>query len=208
MSAILDVVDLMDPHRGDREVLRAFARLAREQRSWRVSADAVSVQMARFPDGEKLDFFEDGANLERFHLSGQPAYPYAEPHFHKIDSPFGRLFVLDYRSRYWLMDGDLIEIFGMVLKTQSERDFLLRLVRRNWVRFAGRNAHGAVCFTDAGQQVRGKAVDFFDQEAVLSLADLLYRFRPDWPSVPLVRSWVCCNGIAKAVAAAAKGGAK
>ena len=207
MSTILDLADPMDPHCGDREVMRAFAMLAREQRSWRVSADAVSVELARLP-GEKLDFIEDGANLERFHLCGQPAYPYAAPRFHRIDSPFGPLFVLDYRSRYWLMDGDLVEIFGMVLETQSEREFLRRVVRRNWARFAGRNAHGAVCFTDVGQQVRGKVVDFFDQEAVLSLADLLYRFRRDWPSVPFVRDWVCFNGIAKAVAAAAEGGAK
>lgn len=206
MSAIVDVVDPMDPHCGDRAVIREFAMLAREQRSWRVSADAVSMELSHWPDG-KLDFFEDGATLERHHL-GRPAYPYAEPRFHKIDSPFGPLFVLDYRSRYWLMDGDLIEIFGMVLETQSERAFLRRVARRNWVRFAGRNAHGAVCFTDAGQQVRGKVVDFFDQEAVLSLADLLYRFRRDWPSVPFVRDWVCFNGIAKAVAAAAEGGAK
>lgn len=207
MSTILDLADPMDPHCGDREVMRAFAMLAREQRSWRVSADAVSVELARLP-GEKLDFIEDGANLERFHLCGQLAYPYAAPRFHRIDSPFGPLFVLDYRSRYWLMDGDLVEIFGMVLETQSEREFLRRVVRRNWARFAGRNAHGAVCFTDAGQQVRGKVVDFFDQEAVLSLADLLHRFRRDWPSVPFVRDWVCFNGIAKAVAAAAEGGAK
>lgn len=206
MSAIVDVVDPMDPHCGDREVMRAFAMVAREKRSWRVSADAVSVELSSWPGG-RLEFFEDGANIERL-MCGQPAYPYAAPRFHKIDSPFGPLFVLDYRSRYWLMDGDLIEIFGMVLETQSERAFLRRVVRRNWVRFAGRNAHGAVCFTDAGQQVRGKAVDFFDQEAVLSLADLLYRFKRDWPSVPLVRTWVCFNGIAKAVAAAAEGGAK
>lgn len=172
-----------------------------------MSTAAMSVELARFPGG-KLDFVEDGAHIERFHLCGQPAYPYTEPRFHRIDSPFGLLFVLDYRSRYWLMDGDLVEIFGMVLETQSERDFLRRVVRRNCARFAGRNAHGAVYFTDAGQQVRGQVVDFFDQEAVLSLADLLYRFRRDWPSVPFVRDWVCFNGIAKAVAVAAEGGSK
>lgn len=206
MSAIVDVVDPMDPHCGDREVMRAFAMVAREKRSWRVSADAVSVELSSWPGG-RLEFFEDGANIERL-MCGQPAYPYAAPRFHKIDSPFGPLFVLDYRSRYWLMDGDLIDLFGIVLRTQSEKAFLHHVARKNLVRFVGRHAIGAVWVTDSAQRIRGRGVEFYDQEAVLSLADLLYRFRRDWPSVPLVRTWVHFNGIAKAVAAAAEGGAK
>jgi len=168
---------------------------------------AIAMSMALQPwVGDTFEFFEHGADIERA-LLNQPAHPYAPPLFHKIDSPSGPLFVLDYRSRYWLMDGDLIELFGIELERHSETAFLHRMVRRNLVRFAGRHALGGVMETDAAQQTTCRAVVFFDHEAVLAFADLLMRFARDWPQVGLVHSWVLFNGIAKAVAAA-EGGAK
>lgn len=200
MSAIACGVDPADQNDECRAFRREMADKMRARRGWRVSAVAADVQVDTWPS---LNFFQHGADIERFNNGGH-AYPYAAPRFHRIVSPFGPLFVLDYRSRYWLMDGDLIELFGMVLETQSERDFLRRVARRNLVRFAGRHALGGVQVMEMDGErciYKYRDAEFYDHEAVLALGDLLTRFERDWPSVGCVRDWVEYNGIAKAVAA-------